>query len=97
MYNVADVDLFSVLETDVNHFQNLGNVFLARDSNARTGTRRDTIKCHRYFDSMDDDEYSPDVQSNRLSMDNGRSSQRVKKEYECQYIYMSMEGTILKE
>ena len=97
MYNVADVDLFSVLETDINHFQNLGNVFLAGGSNARTDTRRDNIICDRYFDSMDDDEYSPDVHSNRLSMDNGRSSQRVKKEYECQYIYMSMEGTILKE
>ena len=88
MYNVADVDLFSVLETDVNHFQNLVVAFLAGDSNARTGTRRDNIICDRYFDSMDDDEYSPDVHSNRLSMDNGRISQRVKKEYECQYIYI---------
>jgi len=43
MYNVADVDLFSVLETDVNNFQNIGIVFLAADLNACTGTRRDYI------------------------------------------------------
>jgi len=74
MYNVADVDLFSLLETDVNHFKNIGIVFLAGDLNARTGTRRDYIIC----DSMDDDEYSPDVQSNRLSMDKGRNSHGLK-------------------
>ena len=78
MYNVADVDLFSVLETDVNNFQNIGIVFLAADLNACTGTRRDNIICDRYFDSMDDDEYSPDVHSNRLSMDNGRNSHGLK-------------------
>ena len=47
--------------------------------NSRTGTRRDYIICDRYIDSMDDDEYSPDVHSNRLSMDNGRNSHGLKR------------------
>ena len=46
--------------------------------NSRTGTRRDYIICDRYIDSMDDDEYSPDVQSNPLSMENGRNSHCLK-------------------
>ena len=78
MYNEADVDLLSLLETVVNHFKNIGIVFLAGALNARPGTRRDYIICDRYIDSMDDDEYSPDVQSNRVSMDNGRNSHGLK-------------------
>ena len=58
---------------------------MAGDLNARTGTRRDYIICDRYIDSMDDDEYLPDVQSNRLFMDNGCSSHGLKLLDLCKY------------
>ena len=58
-YNHIDVDLFSILQSDITHFQSHGTVLLCGDWNARVGngSRPDYIVCDRYVDSIDDDDY----------------------------------------
>ena len=70
-YNHIDVDLFSILQSDITHFQSHGTVLLCGDWNARVGngSRPDSIVCDRYVDSIDDDDYLPDVPLPRRSLD----------------------------
>ena len=70
-YNHIDVDLFSILQSDITHFQSHGTVLLCGDWNARVGngSRPDYIVCDRYVDSIDDDDYLPDVPLPRRSLD----------------------------
>ena len=71
-YNHIDVDLYSILQSDITHFQCHGTVLLCGDWNARVGngTRPDYIVCDRYVCSIDDDDYLPDVPLPRRSLDN---------------------------
>ena len=54
-YNHIDVDLYSILQSDITHFQSHGTVLLCGDWNARVGngTRPDYIVCDRYVGSID--------------------------------------------
>ena len=62
-YNCVDVDLFSVLQTDIVYFQSFGTVLLCGDMNARVGngSRPDYIAFDRCVETIDGDDYSPDV------------------------------------
>ena len=44
-YNTHNVDLFELLQEDINHFSCLGIVYVCGDFNARVGTRSDYIVC----------------------------------------------------
>ena len=70
-YNCVDVDLFSVLQTDIVYFQSFGTVLLCGDMNARVGngSRPDYIAFDRYVETIDGDDYSPDVPLPRRSLD----------------------------
>ena len=70
-YNHIDVDLFSILQSDITHFQSHGTVLLCSDWNARVGIGScpDYIVCDRYAGSIDDDDYLPDVPLPRRSLD----------------------------
>ena len=52
-YNVHNVDLFQILQDDVNYFNNLGYVFVCGDFNSRVGSRLDLIEQDIYSDSID--------------------------------------------
>ena len=43
MYNVVDVDFFTLLQNDIAEFHLLGKVFIIGDWNSRTGSRADYI------------------------------------------------------
>ena len=70
-HNCVDVDLFSVLQTDIVYFQSFGTVLLCCDMNARVGngSRPDYIAFDRYVETIDGDDYSPDVPLPRRSLD----------------------------
>ena len=79
-YNHIDVDLYSILQSDITHFQSHGTVLLCGDWNARVGngTRPDYIVCDRYVGSIDNDDYLPDVPLPRRSLDNICNSHGIK-------------------
>ena len=62
-YNLIDVDFFNLLQNDIGDFQSQGKIILCGDWNARVGngSRPDYIVCDRYIDSIDDEEYLPDL------------------------------------
>ena len=71
-YNVIDVDFFTLLQEDINDFQPQGKVILCGDWNARVGngSRSDYIAYDSIVNSIDDDDYLPDLPSARRSLDN---------------------------
>ena len=71
-YNVHNVDLFQVLEDDINFFSNIGSVYVVGDFNARVGNRLDYINCDCSISLIDDD-YVPDVPLIRASLDHTNS------------------------
>lgn len=77
-YNVANVNLFDIIQQDIDTFRSQGSVFLTGDWNARVGTRRDYIVCDRLVDFLDDASYSPDTQFDRKSMDSTCNSHGLK-------------------
>ena len=79
-YNLIDGDFFNLLQNDIGDFQSQGKVILCGDWNARVGndSRPDYIVCGRFIDSIDDEEYLPDLPLQRQSMDNICSSRGLK-------------------
>lgn len=43
VYNILDIDLFSKIETEINSYSEIGEVYLIGDLNARTGKKPDYI------------------------------------------------------
>ncbi|XP_060579839.1 uncharacterized protein LOC132736666 [Ruditapes philippinarum] len=70
MYNLLDVDFFTLLQTDINDFHSQGKVFIIGDWNSRTGDRADYIVCDRNIDLIVDANYLPDIPLSRDSVDN---------------------------
>ena len=70
-YNVIDVDFFTLLQEDINDFQPQGKVILCGDWNARVGngSRSDYIAYDSIVNSIDDDDYLPDLPSARRSLE----------------------------
>ena len=77
-YNVHNVDLFQVLEDDINFFSNIGSVYVVGDFNARVGNRLDYINCDCSISLIDDDDYVPDVPLIRSSLDHPCNSFGIK-------------------
>lgn len=61
VYNVFDIDFFSLLQTDINESQSQGMVTLCCDFNSRIGARSDFIPCDRNVQFCDDGICLPDI------------------------------------
>lgn len=68
-YNFVNVNLFSILEEDINYYQSRGTVFVAGDMNSRVGIKPDYISYDRMNSILDGDDYVPDLPLDRVSMD----------------------------
>jgi len=68
-YNIVNVDLFDLLQQDIELYQSIGNVFIVGDWNSRVGSKRDYIVCDRYLDFVDYADYMPDIPSVRYTVD----------------------------
>ena len=68
-YNVVNVDLFDLLQQDIEHFQSRGRVLLVGDWNSRIGSKRDYIACDRLVNFIDCDDYIPDLPHARNTND----------------------------
>lgn len=69
MYNILNVNLFDILQNDINFFQSNGKVLVAGDWNARVGNKCDFIVCDRRVYLLNDNWYVCDSQLSRNSMD----------------------------
>ena len=61
VYNIVIVNLFETLESDINHFQSQGTVFVAGDMNSRVAVKPDLIRYDRMNSIIDGSDYIPDV------------------------------------
>ena len=77
-YNNTSVDLFDMIQNDVNYFQTVGIVYLTGDLNSRTGCRPDFIVNDHINTCLDDDDYIPDTPLSRTSADNTCNNYGVK-------------------
>lgn len=68
-YNVVNVDLYDVLESDIDFFEGLGSVYTMGDLNSRIGMKSDTIVHDNVNCFTDFVDYIPDVPLTRASMD----------------------------
>lgn len=68
-YNIASIDLFELLENDVDCYSNLGSVYIIGDLNSRVGAKSDSIIHDRINQFIDDTDYIPDVTMCRASID----------------------------
>ena len=75
---MLNVDLFKLLENDVDYFSNLGAVFIIGDMNGRVGLKNDFILNDQLKEFLDDDEYVPDTPLFRVSHDTKCNSHGVK-------------------
>ena len=73
-YNIVNVDLFDIIQNDINYYQTIGNVYLTGDFNSRVGCKPDYIVNDCVNTYLDDDSYSPDVPLPRASLDNTSNS-----------------------
>lgn len=69
VYNVVNVDLFDILQNDINDFADLGSVYIAGDWNSRVGDKHDFILNDTHSMELDDTEYNPDVYMPRCTSD----------------------------
>ena len=53
MHDMYDVNIFELLESDINFFDNKGKVFITGDANARTGHKADFIDNDRSLGDFD--------------------------------------------
>ena len=54
VYNIYDKDIFQTIENDINHFENLGDVYLFGDMNSRVGTKPDYVRDDRQLGNEND-------------------------------------------
>ena len=67
--NIVNVDLFDILQNDINDFSEHGSVFLCGDFNARVGNKCDYIVNDRLIQDLDEIDYHPDVSLYRGTQD----------------------------
>ena len=77
-YNIVNVNLFEILQNDVNIYKQSGNVYLVGDFNARVGLKKDFIVCDSAVNFIDDTSYYPDTACQRQSMDTVSNSHGLK-------------------
>ena len=78
MYNIHNVDLFELLEDDINYYRNHGKLIICGDLNCPVGLKPDYIVCDRNTESIDDEEYIPDIPLVRASEDKISNGQGTK-------------------
>ena len=65
-YDVVSIDL---LESDITHYDSLGEVYVCGDFNSRTGVKYDFVRCDSKNAMFDNDDYVPDEINVRASLD----------------------------
>ena len=68
-YNVVNCNLFELLESDINYFNQFGTVLVAGDLNGRVGRNNDFIVNDFNNSNFDDEDYIPDVPIPRSTLD----------------------------
>ena len=68
-YTVTNVNLFHLVENDLNTYQQLGRVYSTGDWNARVGKKLDVIIHDRNINGIDDYAFEPDFQCYRKTLD----------------------------
>ena len=68
-YTVTNVNLFHLVENDLNTYQQLGRVYSTGDWNARVGKNLDVIIHDRNINGIDDYAFEPDFQCYRNTLD----------------------------
>ena len=74
-YNVVNCNLFDLLESDINYFNQFGTVLVAGDLNGRVGKNNDFVINDFNNSVFDDEDYIPDVPIPRSTLDNTTNSQ----------------------
>ena len=77
-YNIANVDLFEILENDIDYYEGLGSVYVMGDLNSRVGTKHDFIIQDSVNFCTDDSDYIPDEPLHRASLDRKCNNQGIK-------------------
>ena len=77
-YYVHNVDLFELLEDDINYYSNHGKVLICGDFNCRVVLKPDYIVCDRNTSNIDDTDYTPDIHLPRVSEDKTSNGQGTK-------------------
>ena len=84
-YDVHDIDLFQLIQNDINRYECAGSVLMCGDWHARVGngSRPDYIDCDTNIDMIDHDDYTPDVHLSRVSKDTRCNSHGLKLQDLC--------------
>jgi hypothetical protein len=77
-YNVVNVDLFDVIQADIDELQELGSVYILGDLNSRVGLKNDFISYDVMNNYTDDEDYIPDTELCRDSVDRVSNAHGVK-------------------
>ena len=77
-YNVHTVDLFELLQDDINVYSNYGTVSVVGDLNCRNGVKADYIVLDEQIMDIDDNDYVPDTPLPRVSEDKSSNNQGTK-------------------
>ena len=77
-YNVHTVDLFELLQDDINVYSNYGTVSVVGDLNCRVGVKADYIVLDEQIMDIDDNDYVPDTPLPRVCEDKSSNNQGTK-------------------
>ena len=76
-FYVVTVNLFEILESDIDEFSSVGAVYVAGDLNGRVGIKPDYISFDANINGLNSADYKPDVPSSRASDDQTLNTQGV--------------------
>ena len=68
-YDLMNVDLFSLIDSDIREYELRGNVMLTGDWNARIGNKKDYVSCDKNTIFSDEEIHFPDTPLQRASLD----------------------------
>ena len=72
------VDLFELLQDDINFYSEYGTVSVVGDLNCRVGVKKDYIVLDEQVIDIDDNDYVPDIPLPRVSEDKSSNNQGTK-------------------
>ena len=76
-FYVVTVNLFEILESDIDEFSSVGAVYVAGDLNGRVGIKPDYISFDANINGLNSADYKPDVPPSRASDDQTLNTQGV--------------------
>ena len=68
-YDVVSIDFFDLLESDITHYDSLGEVYVCGDFNSRSGVKYDFVRSNSKNALFDNDDYVPVEINVRASLD----------------------------